>query len=64
VNAETNYDWNVNHWSVPVHLIVPSWCGLAGYAVSIGGTLWRCAKSLPNGPQKGEFHLSVPPFPW
>ena len=55
VNAETSYDWNVNHWGVPIHLTVTKLVRSGKHPVSIGGALRCWVTSPPGGPDNCGF---------
>ena len=64
VSAETSYDWNVNHWSVPIHLTTTKLVRFGKHPVSIGGALRCWVTSAPDGPDNCAFgSLWTPLFP-
>jgi hypothetical protein len=59
VNAEMSYDWNVNHWSVPVHLTISKLVRFGRHPVSFGGALRCWATSPAGGPENCGFRFIV-----
>lgn len=62
LNAETSYDWNGNHWSVPIHLTISKLVRFGRHPVSFGGALRCWARSPPGGPENCGFRFIVTPL--
>jgi hypothetical protein len=62
VNTESSYDWNANHWSVPINFTVSKLMKFGRHPVSLGGGVRCWAASPPGGPENCGFRFVVTPL--
>lgn len=64
VNTESSYDWEGNHWNVPIHFQITKLIKIGQRPVSIGGGIRCWAASSPGGPENcGLRMIFTPLFP-
>lgn len=64
VNTESSYDWEGNHWNVPIHFVITKLIKIGHQPVSVGGGIRCWAASSPGGPENcGLRMIFTPLFP-
>ena len=64
VNTESSYDWEGNHWNVPIHFVISKLIKIGHQPVSVGGGIRCWAASSPGGPENcGLRMIFTPLFP-
>lgn len=62
LNAESSYDWNANHWSVPINFTFSKLTKFGKHPVSLGAGFRCWATSPPGGPENCGFRFVVTPL--
>jgi hypothetical protein len=59
LNTESTYDWNSDHWSVPINFGVYQLIKIGGIPLQLGGGVRYWADSADNGPEDWGFRLKL-----